>query len=196
MHYRRLACLLLGAWLAGSLFMTMVATQNFRAVDRLLESPSPRAAKQIQALGKAETRLFLRYQVAEQNRWYFETWERVQLGLGVLLLLAFVLGAEARPSMLALSAIMLAAVAAQHWLMTPEIVRLGRVMDFLPATKVSAARARFWNFHTAYSSTEVVKLVLGLLMTVRLLARRRRRTHEVSNDLDAVDDADDGHVNW
>lgn len=194
MHYRRLACLLLGAWLAGSLFMIMVATQNFRAVDRLLESPSPRAAKQIQALGKSEARLFLRYQVSEQNRWYFEAWERAQLVLGVLLMLAFLLGAETRPSMLVLSAVMLAAVALQHWLMTPEIVRLGRMIDFLPAVKVSAARARFWNFHTAYSTTEVIKLVLGLLLTGRLLVRRRRRTPEVSDDFDAVDDADDGHV--
>ena len=36
MHFRRFAALVLGVWLAGCVFMDMVATQNFRSVDRLL----------------------------------------------------------------------------------------------------------------------------------------------------------------
>src|SRR5689334_13835082 len=39
MHFRRFAALLLGAWLAGCVFMDMVATQNFRSVDRMLAAP-------------------------------------------------------------------------------------------------------------------------------------------------------------
>ena len=41
MHFRRFACLLLGAWLAGILVMAMIATQNFRTVDRILLEPLP-----------------------------------------------------------------------------------------------------------------------------------------------------------
>ena len=74
MHYRRFACFLLGAWLAAGLFMAMVATQNFRSVDRLLAKPSAAAAQQLHKLGPAG-RSLLRYQVSEQNRWFFETWE-------------------------------------------------------------------------------------------------------------------------
>ena len=39
MRDKTIAALLLGAWLAGTLFMWSVATQNFRLVDRLLASP-------------------------------------------------------------------------------------------------------------------------------------------------------------
>jgi len=39
MHYRRLATLLLGFWLAVSVFMTLVATHTFSGVDDLLADP-------------------------------------------------------------------------------------------------------------------------------------------------------------
>src|SRR5712692_8460340 len=51
MHFRRLAAFLLGIWLGGSVFMDMVATQNFHSVDRLLAAPSPQVEERIQALG-------------------------------------------------------------------------------------------------------------------------------------------------
>ena len=58
--------------------MIMVATQNFRSVDRLLAAPGG-AAAQVVTIGHDQARIFLRYQVSEQNRWYFETWEKIQL---------------------------------------------------------------------------------------------------------------------
>jgi hypothetical protein len=45
MHFRRFAALLLGVWLAGCVFMDMVATQNFRSVDHLLAAPPPQIAE-------------------------------------------------------------------------------------------------------------------------------------------------------
>src|ERR1700704_4722035 len=85
MNARSVAVWLLGGWIAGSLFMIMVATQNFRSVDRLLAAPGG-AGAQIEKMGRDEARAFLRFQVSEQNRWYFETWEKIQLALGVILL--------------------------------------------------------------------------------------------------------------
>src|SRR5947208_14361422 len=87
MNIRYFACWLLGAWMAGSLFMILVATQNFRSVDRLLAAPG-RAGEQVEKMGRDEARAFLRYQVSEQNRWYFETWEMAQLALGIAVLYA------------------------------------------------------------------------------------------------------------
>ena len=84
MHFRRFACFLLGLWLGGGLFMDMVVTQNFRSVDRLLAKPAPLAAEQIAKLGPDAARVFLRHQVSEQNRWYFENWEVMQIVLGAL----------------------------------------------------------------------------------------------------------------
>ena len=48
--------------------MAMVATQNFRSVDRLLAKPAAPAAQDISKLGHAAARDLLRYQVSEQNR--------------------------------------------------------------------------------------------------------------------------------
>lgn len=173
----------------------VVATHNFTGVEELLAKPSPPAAQYIEALGNPEARMLLRNQVSELNRWYFVVWERFQLGLGVLLLLVLFLGADGKPFMLVVSLLMLVAAVLQHWLLTPEIVRLGRAIDFVPLTAPSSERTRFWNFHTAYSTTEVLKLLLGFFLTVRLLTRRRRRVSEFPDEIDRIDDADDGHVN-
>jgi hypothetical protein len=195
MHYRRFACFVLGLWLAGGLFMMMVATQNFRAVDRLLAAPTPAATQQIDALGKNEAREFLRHQVGEQNRWYFDVWERVQLGLGVVLLLTLFFAADGKPFMVVISVVMLVAVGFQHWLMTPRIVELGRAIDFVPDAAPSPERVLLWDFHAAHTATEVTKLGLGLFLTVSLLMRRKRRSRDVADKIDSIDDAGNRHVN-
>ena len=111
MHFRRLASLLVGAWLMGCLFMDLVAIQNFRSVDRLLSAPSAQAASPIRAMGGHDpARAFLRYQVAEQNRWYFENWERMQIALGLVLLLVLLFGSVPDRVALGLTLIMLASV--------------------------------------------------------------------------------------
>src|SRR5580765_2614965 len=122
MKIRNLACWLLGAWMAGSLFMIMVATQNFRSVDRLLAVPGGASAR-IEQMGRAEARTFLRYQVSEQNRWYFETWEKIQLVLGIALIAATM---RQRRLPASLAAIMLALALAERVYLTPDIIRLGR----------------------------------------------------------------------
>src|SRR5262249_12839738 len=84
MNIRSVTCWMLGAWIAGSLFMIMVATQNFRSVDRLLAEAEVSGGPPVkQKMSRDEARTFLRYHVSEQNRWYFETWEKIQLALGV-----------------------------------------------------------------------------------------------------------------
>ena len=183
--------MLLGAWLAGSLAMIAVATQNFRSVDRLLAAPSSSAVQQIETLGPAPARAFLRYLVAEQNRFYFENWEKIQLGLGILLLLTLLMSGS-RPAAL-VCLLMLAAVAIMHWLLTPQIVELGRAIDFLPAGQASEQRIRFWDYHGAYSATELVKLGLGVLLAGMLLVGRRR-SQGFGNKIKVVDHADHSHV--
>src|SRR5713226_3101025 len=186
MHFRRLASLLVGSWLMGCALMDMVATQNFRSVDRLLSAPSAQAAEQIRAIGGHNpARAFLRYQVAEQNRWYFENWERMQIALGVILVLVLLFGSVPDRFALLLTVLMLAAVLVMHFFLTPEITRLGRSIDFTPQGTPSSERARFWNFHGAYSATELVKLGLGVALAVRLLRRRKRR-ESVESDVDAT----------
>src|SRR5689334_9096845 len=140
MTTRYLASWLLGAWMAGSLFMIMVATQNFRSVDRLLAAPGS-ASAQVEKMGRADARTFLRYQVSEQNRWYFETWELIQLGLALATLAAVARGTRLAP---VLAGAMLALLLVERFYLTPEIVRLGRLIDFVPQAASSPERDHFW----------------------------------------------------
>jgi hypothetical protein len=186
MHFRRFACFLLGAWLACGLFMATVATQNFRSVDRLLAKPAAPAAEQLNKLGP-DARNLLRYQVSEQNRWYFETWEIVQVVFGILLLLVLLFGSNETNFTLLLSLLMLLIVLVQRFALTPQIVTLGRIIDFVPIDQPSAERSRFWLLHSTYSGVEVLKWALGFLLTARLLFRRRKKPGEVDPDSDAAE---------
>jgi hypothetical protein len=179
MHFRRLACFLLGGWLAGGFFMATVATQNFRSVDRLLAKPSPAARQQVDKLGRDSARALLRYQVSEQNRLYFETWGLVETVIGFVLLLTLLFGSTETNFTLLLALLMLLIAVLQRFVLTPEIVILGRVIDFVPATQPSPERSRFWIMHATYSSVEVVKWGLGVVLTAKLLFRRKRRAEDV-----------------
>jgi hypothetical protein len=166
MKIRYFAGWLLGAWISGSLFMILVATQNFRSVDRLLAEPR-RAAGRIEQMGRDEARTFLRYQVSEQNRWYFETWEKIQLALGGVLLVVVFTGLPEQRVLALLVTAMVALLALERFYLTPEIVRLGRLIDFAPQS--SQERELFWRFHGAYSAVELTKLALGFFLSLRIV---------------------------
>jgi hypothetical protein len=175
MHIRRVAAFLIGAWLLGSLAMFFVATQNFQGVTRVLDVPSQKANARIEKLGADDARFLLRYQVSELNRQYFDSWERVQLVLGAILV-ALTLRGSQKLSILAIPVAMLLMVAVAHWLLTPEVTRLGRLMDFVPDARQTPDGQAFWRYHQIYSAMEVLKFLLGLYLAFTLLVRRRRRT--------------------
>jgi hypothetical protein len=188
MHIRRVAAFLVGAWLLGSLAMFFVATQNFQGVTRVLDVPSEKANARIEKLGGEEARFLLRYQVSELNRFYFETWERVQLVLGAALVFLTLRGSQ-RLSILAIPFAMLLLVAVAHWLLTPEITRLGRLMDFVPDARQTPDGQVFWRYHQIYSAMEVGKFLLGLYLAFTLLVRRRSRrifSKKVSPQVDVI----------
>ncbi len=190
MHTRRLSSFLLGAWLAASLFMSAVAAGNFRAVDRLLDTPSKAASEHIKKLGKDSTRALLRYQVSELNRYYFDQWELVQLCLGALLAVVLLFATNGNRLAMALSVFMVLLVVIQHWLVGPQVLALGRLLDFTSANAPLAQRTQFMAHHRAYLVVEGLKLLAGVVLTVRLLVavsagRRRRRTGEAEPVLDA-----------
>jgi len=167
MNIRCFASWLVGAWIAGSLFMIMVATQNFASVNRLLAAPGG-ATQRIEQMGQAEARILLRYQVSEQNRWYFETWEKVQLLLGTALLAAVWTGLRERRIFGVVAAAICVLLLVERFYLTPEIVRLGRLIDFVPQAASSPERDTFWRFHSAYSAVELTKLALGFFLSARI----------------------------
>jgi len=196
MHSRRLACFLLGTWLWGGVLLQWMATRNLRAVDRLLEQPSPPAALQIRALGPEGARALFEYQVAEQNRYWFEAWEVAQLILGSLFFFFLLFGTREDKYSLLLALAMLLMVMLQRLVLTPEITSLGRNLDFLPAGAAGPRLGRFTAFHSSYFGAEYLKWGAGLALCVRLVVGRRRGSSgtDIRKELDLINKAHDRHI--
>jgi hypothetical protein len=193
MPYPRIAAFLLGSWLVGSLFLAFAATRNFRTVDTVLNSPPPAASKMIQTLGHENARQLLRYLAGEENRGYFEAWELAQIAIGIALVGLLLLGFDKRlPA--GLAGAMLALTLLQHFKITPEMLWMGRSIDFLPGTTQSELRQEFWKLHGIYSVIEVVKMLGTVTLAGFLFTLHRRRLRQPV-DVDAVDYANHGHVN-
>ena len=190
MHPTRIAAFLLGALLLGSVFMAFVATENFQTVSRILQSPPPEVGKMIKSLGPDDARMLLRYLAGEENRLFFQTWETVELSMGVALVALLVLGVKRR--LLAGFAGGLVILAAfQHFQITPELVWQGRSIDFVAGNTV--ARDHFMKLHAAYGMIEAVKLLLLIAIAVPLFWRSGRSRQRV--EVNMVDYAHDRHVN-
>ena len=171
-HYRRLAALLLGAWLGASILTDVAVTRNFQAVDRFLETPgSVSTSSQLDELGRNRVRVILRRNAGEENNWIFENWERAEILLGTGLLLLLIFGGRPKKLMMGLCAGMLVIVLAEHFLLAPGIVDLGRRVDDLPAT--DPASKRFWMLHGVYSGMDILKMLLGFGLGARIAIRRK-----------------------
>jgi len=165
----RWALVVMGTWIMGSICMSVVATENFYTIDRLLDtSTNVEFHGAVQKLGHAPARDLLRYLSSELNRLYFQTWNVAQLVLGVLVL--WLVGRSPTrpepPRRRALwgVAVMLGIVVVMLAYLTPQIVSLGRSLDFVPRDPAPPGMQKFWILHAAYTSLEMLKLLTGLMV--------------------------------
>ena len=172
MTSRALIAFLLGAWLAGTLLMWAVATQNFRVVDRLLGAPALEFSRRAALLADGDARLLMRHQASEVNRLFFERWGWTQLALGALLAW-LVFSAPADRALRGTVVLMLLIAAVTQFAVVPETVRLGRLLDFAPRSAAGAPlgpeASRFWALHGAYTGLDLLKFFLGIFAGVRAL---------------------------
>jgi hypothetical protein len=164
----------MGAWLAGCILI-LIANQNAPIVERLVRSPSMEAAKTMVKLEQTEGRMLLRHFAAQVDRRLRSTWERVEIGLGLAVLLSLFLGSGGKryPGLLCL--LMLGCVCFLHWFLGPEIERLAPAVDFAPDAQASSLRERYSSLSEAYTTIAAIKLVLGFVAAFGLIKRRRRR---------------------
>ncbi len=157
---RSVALVLLGAWLMGTVFMGVVATQNFYTIDRLLEgSPNQTFRGVVSDLGNPRSRDFLRYLSSELNRLLFWVWGLSQVLIGgVTLWLLWPSGGRVRWGIVT----MLTAVVVLTFGLTPPIVDVGRQLDFLPRDPPPPELATFGLLHAAYTVTDFLKLAVGV----------------------------------
>jgi hypothetical protein len=157
---QRWALVVMGAWLMGTICTTIAATENFYTIDRLLAARANAAfASAVDRLGAPDGRDLLRYLSSELNRLYFTLWNVAQLVLGGLAL--WLVDRHARRGIAA----MLAIVVAMLVYLTPSTVSLGRSLDFVPRDPSPPGMQRFWMLHAAYTSLDMIKLVIGGVVT-------------------------------
>ena len=196
MHSRRFASLLLGVWLAGGLIVALVARENRRVADRLIEPPRTAILLQFKSADIPGVRLLLRYEAAEQTRSYYEGWETMQILLGTFFFFFLLFGTREDKYSLLIPLLMLSVTIGQRFVLTPEITGRGRVLDFVPEGALAADRVKLLVLQKAYWAAEVGKGALGLLLAARLilLVRRRPSGADIRNQLDLVDKANYGHI--
>jgi len=160
-------------WLTGTVGMAVVATQNFFTIDRLIEARAhPDLASAIERLSYEDTRELLRYLSSELNRLYFQYWSLAQLAIGILALwfvtkLPMPQYSRAKWSIVAMLGIVLFLTVA----IMPQIISLGRALDFVPRDPPPPRLRTFGILHAVYTVMDLVKLILGILVTIWLQAK-------------------------
>jgi len=162
---------LMSAWLMGTVFLWVVATENFRRVDTVLSSPHPEFHQKLEPLPAGETRLVLRFLASELNRFYFTVWGWSQLILGgAILILSWRMAADRFE--LGLLGVMWVLSAILILWVTPSIIEIGRQVDFIPRSPPPPQMETFWRYHFAYTATDLVKFGVGFFWLLRTGLKR------------------------
>ncbi|MEJ2007139.1 MAG: hypothetical protein P8Z30_03130 [Acidobacteriota bacterium] len=167
-----LAIAVLSLWVGWTLFMWFAATRSFRTTEEVLKSPPPQFSNDVQGLGPEKTREVLRYLASEINRTYFRAYGWGQLALGSLLLFLLAWRTPRDAFNPAIAAIMLFIVIVLTLGVMPQIISLGRNMDFLPRNPPPPGYQRFWKLHAMFTGLDGAKLLGGVILLVRLIALR------------------------
>ena len=167
-----LAIAILSLWVGWTLFMWFAATRSFRTADQVLKSPPPQLARDVQGLKPGQAREVLRYLASEINRTYFRAygWGQILLGTILLFLLAWRTPRDTLDP--AIAAVMLFIVIILTLGVMPQIISLGRSIDFLPRTPPPPGYQRFWKMHAMFAGLDGAKLLGGVVLLVRLIVLR------------------------
>ncbi len=161
---------ILSLWVGWTLFMWFAATRSFRTADQVLKSPAPEFSRIVQGLGPERTREVLRYLASEINRTYFRAYGWGQIALGSILLVLVYFKAPRDTFALAVVAGMVFLVLVLTLGVMPQIIALGRNIDFLPRSPAPPNYQRFWKLHAIFTGLDGAKLLAGVVLLVRLIA--------------------------
>lgn len=159
----------MGLWLMGTVAVAVVATQNFYTIDRLLEAqPNPAFSAAVNKLGRPEAREVLRYLSSELNRLYFQYWNLAQMPIGIFVLWMVVKlpgSQRAKWEVVAMLGIVLFLTV----VITPQMLYVGREIDFIPREPPPPQLRTFGLLHAAYTLLDGIELILGILVTTWLM---------------------------
>ena len=194
MHTRRFVSFLVGMWLGGIILMMWIGSQNQDSVTRILMAQPQKMQQIIFTLTDSEKKSLFLYAANEMTRYYSNIWEWAQLALGATILGLLVVARQAK-QFIVISSIMLLTVIACHFLLAPQLLGLGRTIDFGAPTQFAAERSQFNSMQMLYFAMDITRLLLAILLTFQLLRRgsdekRRRRSPKT----DEIQYPNYGHV--
>ncbi len=176
----------LGLWLAGMVMVTYVTSLSLRTVASVMAIPPHEASKWIEELGNDKVRTLLAHGSSEVNRGLFESWGNADLVICLFLLVAVVMNKHGK-ALISMTAVLLLLGAASAYLLTPQMVAVGRQLDFrvvfpVPPEVVQVAALERMYYGLALGRT----LIVGTMVTL-LLYRSDRSPRVRRSRLDEVD---------
>jgi hypothetical protein len=168
MKAQPLLALVLGLWIGGSVFLGAVVYYNLAGFDDLFER-NPKLAAQAgfdPADTAAKKTSLLWVHAAEQNRVIFHYWNRAQIVLAAIAL-ALAIRWRAHWLTTALLALALGLALLVHLGLEPQIVDLGRQLDFVSRDPPPPLLEPFQQAHRNYFIAEIARL--GLVLVAAML---------------------------
>lgn len=180
----------MGVWFTVVISVTAVSVASLRVAGNTAKSPPGEPARALFVIGEPMTEQLFRYIASEINRTLLETGGLIELGLVLAIGIILFLQNYSRPATI-LAGVLLLGVCATHFLLTPQVVSLGRILDFRPAEMMIAERDRLARLNMMHGGLVVFRLLCGGVITGILLHRRSRRR---SGKVDGIDHAEDSHI--
>jgi len=166
-----MAIAVLGVWIGIMLLMWFVAAASFSTVDRVLRGSPPQLIEATQSVGPGQTRTVLRYLASEINRTCFRAYGWAQIVLAAFLILLLWRQTPRDGLALRVAGAMLGLALILTLIVTPQIVALGRSIDFVPRNPPPPEMARFRLLHGTFTALDGLKLIGGLGLLGRWIIR-------------------------
>jgi hypothetical protein len=198
MHSRRFLAFFVGLWLASLLTVTYVTAFSARTVNAVMENPPHEASKWVDILGKDRTHTLLLHNTAEVNRSILESWGYADLVLCVFILITAVMIKSGKPVII-LATLLTVLCFASVFLLTPQVVAVGRLLDFRPGFPVPPERAQFASLNGMFNGVSAIRFLSAVAMVTLLVHRsqktRLRRRSGGLDEIDPIDHANHSHIN-
>jgi len=195
MHERRLACFILGMWLAAGLSVAWLEREDFQTIQDVLAQPDPLVAQRLKTVGAHEAYLLMGRVASEQRRRTIQQWESLEIvfGLGFFFFLLF--GTHEGKLSLAMALLLVALVALERFLLMPEVLFLGRMASLASGHPQPGEDAHWIILSSAHEGFDIAKWILQIALGALLVMRHTKRSGDAGDQIHVVDKGDYGHVN-
>jgi len=197
MHLRRLLCALIGFWFTAGVVIGFSLFVNSWIVDAVIGTAEQPVLKAVKSVGYAPIRQLMSSVAHESDRFLIISWGWMEILL-ILLVIGMLVPVKAGPASFGAAGLALVMAIAIRFLIAPDVIGFGRMLDFVPDSTMLAERGRFASMQRAYFMAQGVELLLSFGLLVAFLRRTRSRRLpqplKPINQVNGVDDADDAHV--